>query len=55
MDMTIPFLGAVSVSQFVIAIVAIVFGIIMCVVPRIAAYLIGAYLIFWGVLFFVRC
>lgn len=55
MDMTIPFLGAVSVSQFVIAIVAIVFGIIMCVVPRIAAYLIGAYLIFWGVLFFVHC
>jgi hypothetical protein len=55
MDITIPFLGVVSVSQFIIAIVAIVFGIIMCIKPRVAAFLIGAYLIFWGILFFVRC
>ncbi len=55
MDITIPFIGLVSLSTFIVAIIAIVFGIIICVVPRLVAYLVGAYLIIWGVLFFVRC
>ncbi len=55
MDITIPFIGVVSISAFITAILAIVFGIIICVVPRIVAYLVGAYLIIWGILFFVRC
>ena len=55
MDITIPFLGVVSVSTFIVAIIAIVFGIIMCVKPQIVAYLVGAYLIIWGILFFVGC
>jgi len=52
---TLPFVGAVSIPQFIIAIIAIVFGIIMCVKPRIVAYLVGAYLIIWGIMFFVGC
>ena len=52
---TLPFVGAVPISQFIIAIIAIVFGIIMCVKPQIVAYLVGAYLIIWGILFFVGC
>jgi len=55
MDITIPFIGVVSVSSFIIAILAIVFGIIMCIKPRIVAFLVGAYLIIWGILFFVKC
>jgi len=51
---TLPF-GTFSIPQFVIAIIAIVFGIIMCVKPRIVAYLVGAYLIIWGIMFFVGC
>ena len=44
-----------SVSGFVIAIIAIVFGIIVIVKPQVLAYLIGAYLIFIGVVYFVSC
>jgi hypothetical protein len=44
-----------SVSGFVIAIIAIVFGIIIIVKPQVLAYLIGAYLIFIGVVYFVSC
>jgi len=55
MDITLPFIGAISVPQFILAIIAIVFGIIMIVIPRVVAYLVGIYLIIWGVLFFVRC
>ena len=36
------------------AIVAIVFRIIMLVKPQIVAYLIGAYLLFIGIMFFVQ-
>jgi hypothetical protein len=55
MDVTLPFIGALSIPQFILAIIAIVFGIIMIVIPRIVAYLVGIYLIIWGVLFFVGC
>jgi hypothetical protein len=55
MDITLPFIGAISVPQFILAIIAIVFGIIMIVIPRVVAYLVGIYLIIWGVLFFVHC
>ena len=44
-----------SVSGFVVAIIAIVFGIIVIVKPQVLAYLIGAYLIFIGVVYFVSC
>ncbi|MDD5591284.1 MAG: DUF3096 domain-containing protein [Dehalococcoidales bacterium] len=55
MDMTLPFIGALSVPQFILAIIAIVFGIIMLIKPQIVAYLVGIYLIIWGVLFFIGC
>ena len=38
----------------VAAIVAIILGIIMLVKPQIVAYLIGAYLIFIGIMFFIQ-
>ena len=44
-----------SVSGLVLAIIAIVFGIIVIVKPQVLAYLIGAYLIFIGVVYFVSC
>ena len=44
-----------SASTLVAAIVAIVFGIIILIFPRVIAYLIGAYLIFIGIMFFVSC
>jgi len=44
-----------SVPGTVAAIVAIVFGIIVMIFPRVLAYLIGAYLIFIGIMFFVSC
>lgn len=43
-----------GVGSMVAAILAIVFGIIMLVKPRIVAYLIGAYLIFIGVWYFIQ-
>jgi hypothetical protein len=42
-----------GVSSLVTAIIAIVFGIIMLVKPQIVAYLIGAFLLFIGIMFFV--
>ena len=49
-----PAIGFLSVSGLVVAILAIVFGIIMLVKPQIVAYLIGAYLLFIGIMFFVQ-
>ena len=46
--------GFLSVTGFVAAIIAIVFGIIILVKPRVLAYMIGAYLIIIGVLFFIQ-
>ena len=46
--------GFLQISGMVAAIIAIVFGIVVMVKPRILAYMIGAYLIFIGVLFFVQ-
>ena len=40
-------------TGLVAAIIAIVFGIIILVKPRVLAYTIGAYLIIIGVLFFI--
>ena len=45
----------VGASTLVAAIVAIVFGIIILIFPKVIAYLIGAYLIFIGIMFFVSC
>jgi hypothetical protein len=44
----------IGISGLVAAIIAIVLGIIMVVKPRIVAYLIGAYLLFIGIMFFVQ-
>jgi uncharacterized membrane protein HdeD (DUF308 family) len=44
----------IGISGLVAAIIAIVLGIIMIVKPRIVAYLIGAYLLFVGIMFFVQ-
>ena len=38
----------------VAAIIAIVFGIVVMVKPKILAYMIGAYLIIIGVIFFIQ-
>ena len=43
-----------GITGLVAAIIAIVLGIVMIVKPRIVAYLIGAYLLIIGVLFFVQ-
>lgn len=47
---------SLSMSTFglVSAIIAIVFGIIILVWPRVLAYLIGVYLIIIGALFFIQ-
>jgi len=45
----------VGAATLVAAIVAIVFGIIILIFPKVIAYLIGAYLIFIGIMFFVSC
>lgn len=47
-------LGFLSISGLVVAIIAIVFGIIMLVKPQVVAYLIGAYLLFIGIMFLVQ-
>jgi hypothetical protein len=47
------FIG-IGISGLVAAIIAIVLGIVMIVKPRIVAYLIGAYLLFIGIMFFVQ-
>ena len=48
-------LSFASAPGIVAAIVAIVFGIIILIFPKVLAYLIGAYLIFIGIMFFVSC
>ena len=47
-------LGALSTGGLIMAIIAIVLGIIMLVKPQIVAYLIGAYLLFIGIMFLVQ-
>ena len=42
-----------GIGSIVPAIIAIVLGIIMLVKPQIVAYLIGAFLLFIGIMFFV--
>ena len=42
------------ISGLVAAIIAIVFGIVILVKPRILAYMIGAYLIIIGIIFFIQ-
>ena len=44
----------IGISGLVAAIIAIVLGIIMLVKPQIVAYLIGAYLLFIGIMFLVQ-
>ena len=46
--------GFLPISGLVVAIIAIVLGIIMLVKPQIVAYLIGAYLLFIGIMFLVQ-
>ena len=46
--------GFLPITGLVAAIIAIVFGIIILVKPRILAYMIGAYLIIIGVIFFIQ-
>ena len=46
--------GLLSLGGLITAIIAIVFGVIVMIKPRVLAYLIGIYLIIVGVLFFVR-
>jgi uncharacterized membrane protein len=44
----------VPITGLVAAIIAIVFGIVVMVKPQILAYMIGAYLIIIGVIFFIQ-
>jgi len=44
----------IGISGLVAAIIAIIFGIIMIVKPRIVAYLIGAYLLYIGIMFLIQ-
>ena len=43
-----------AIPAFVLAIIAIVFGIIILVKPAVLAYLIGIYLIIIGVIWFLQ-
>jgi len=43
-----------GITGLIAAIIAIVLGIIMLVKPQIVAYLIGAYLLFIGIMFLVQ-
>ena len=45
--------GKIIVDNRVTAILAIVFGIVILIVPQILAYMIGIFLIIVGILFFV--
>ena len=47
-------LFGIGITGLVAAIVAIVLGIIMFIKPQIVAYLIGAYLLFIGIMFLVQ-
>ena len=42
-------------TGFISGIIAIVFGIVILVKPRVLAYLIGVYLIIIGIFYFVGC
>jgi uncharacterized membrane protein HdeD (DUF308 family) len=44
----------IGITGLIAAIIAIVLGIIMLVKPQIVAYLIGAYLLFIGIMFLVQ-
>jgi hypothetical protein len=44
----------IGITGLVAAIIAIVLGIVMLVKPQIVAYLIGAYLLFIGIMFLVQ-
>ena len=48
-----PF-GTLPIAGIIAAIIALVFGIVVMVKPRVLAYLIGAYLIFIAVMFFIQ-
>ena len=43
-----------AIPELVIAIIAIVFGIIVLVKPQVLAYLIGIYLIIMGAIYFIQ-
>ena len=43
-----------GITGLIAAIIAIVLGIIMLIKPQIVAYLIGAYLLFIGIMFLVQ-
>ena len=43
----------IGISNLVAAIIGVVLGIIMLVKPKIVAYLVGAYLLFIGIMFLV--
>ncbi len=43
-----------AIPELVIAIIAIVFGIIVLVKPQVLAYLIGIYLIIIGAIYFIQ-
>ncbi|MCD6453044.1 MAG: DUF3096 domain-containing protein, partial [Dehalococcoidales bacterium] len=47
-------IGFLSTTGLVAAIIAIVFGIIVMVKPKVLAYLVGIYLIITGVIFFIQ-
>jgi len=44
----------VPISNLVVAIISIVFGIVVMVKPQILAYMVGVYLIIIGVIFFIK-
>lgn len=46
--------GFSPIIGLVAAIIAIVFGIVILVKPKILAYMIGAYLIIIGIIFFIQ-
>ncbi len=43
-----------GITGLVAAIIAIVFGIIVLIKPRVLAYLIGIYLIIFGAIYFIE-
>ena len=45
--------GSIIIDNRVTAILAIIFGIVILIVPQILAYMIGIFLIIIGILFFV--
>ena len=49
-----PALDLPMIPAFVLAIIAIAFGIIVLIKPAVLAYLVGIYLIIVGVLYFLQ-